>query len=412
MKKSALLRRIAAAVLAAAIFVPHAAAAADGEETRAPAAIRSFADAGFTDIGDSDWFYPYVRTAYEYGLTDGKAGDIFAPGDSLTVAEAVKLAVTVHMSYYDKELAFEPGVPWYGAYTDSAVRWGITEPMSSYTAPATRALLAELIFNALPADARAPINTVGDYHIPDVVPNERYGPAVYALYRAGILSGASEYGLFDPDGYVTRAQSAVIAARSVKPEYRARLSLPERLSASEIYSLHSGAVIQLDIYDAIDTHIRTGGAFFISSSGLAMTNLHVIEYGERIVATLADGSEREVTGTVMSDAQNDIAILRVEGGGYKYLKIAESSLLKAGAPIYVISGPLGLAGTISEGVVSAPLRTVDEQDFIQFTACISFGSGGSPLIDSHGFAVGIASSSFSGGQGVNLATPLDHTIVE
>jgi S1-C subfamily serine protease len=165
--------------------------------------------------------------------------------------------------------------------------------------------------------------------------------------------------------------------------------------------------MQLDTYDAVDTHIRTGSAFFISPSGLAVTGLHVLEYSERVTATLADGSQREVAEVVAYDEEADVAVLRVEGGGYDCLKLARSETLKPGAPAFVISNQLGLINSITEGVVSQPQREVDGLDFIQFTAHISFGSGGAPLIDSHGFVVGIVSGSFAAGQSLNLAIPSD-----
>jgi hypothetical protein len=369
--------------------------------------VRDYSGAMFSDVGADDWYAPYIKSAYEYGLMDGERQGIFGPDGGLTAAEAIKLAVTLHMMHFDKALAMDSSAPWLGAYTDAAIRWGIAEPLvGGYDVPATRALFAELIRNALPLDGYAPISGTGDYCIPDVSPMERGGSAIYALYRAGILVGDDEYGLFHPERAITRAQAAAIAARAIEPDYRAKQSLPDELSASEIYGLHSQAVIQIDTYDAINTHIRTGSAFFISSSGLAMTNLHILEYSDHAVATLADGTQREILGTVAYDTQENIAILNVEGDGYSHMKFSDPSTLKPGAAVYVISSPYGLTNTLTGGIVSWPLRTIDEQDFIQFSAHISFGSGGAPLVDSHGFVVGIASSSFSGAQSLNLAVPI------
>lgn len=373
--------------------------------------IRDYSGAEFEDVGADDWFAPHVKTAYEYGLMDGEQEGFFSPDSALTAAKAIELAVTLHMLYFAKELdsdGSDGSAPWPGAYTDAAIRWGITEPLAGgYEAPATRALFAELIYNALPLEEYAPISGADDYCIPDVAPTERGGGAIYALYRAGILVGDDEYGLFHPDGAITRAQAAAIAARVIEPGHRTKQSLPSELSGGEIYRLHSQAIIQIDTYDAINTHIRTGSAFFISSSGLAMTNLHILEYSDYAVATLADGSQREILGTVAYDAQEDIAILNVEGDGYSRMKFADPSTLRHGDAVYVIGSPYGLTNTLTGGIVSWPLRTIGEQDFIQFTAHISFGSGGAPLIDSHGFVVGIASSSFSGAQSLNLAVPIN-----
>ncbi|MDR1589135.1 MAG: trypsin-like peptidase domain-containing protein [Oscillospiraceae bacterium] len=387
-------------------FRNDALAAPDGG-TKAFAPTRVYEEAGFTDVDPEAWYAQYVKTAYEYGLMDGRPGGVFDPGGELTVAEAVKLAATLHMIYHGKSLGFEPATPWYGAYTDAAIRWGVAEPLVSYTAPAARALLAELVGNALPPDVYAPISAEDDCSIPDVSPDERFGQSVYMLYRAGMLTGDPEYALFRPDATVTRAQAAAVAVRAAVPEYRVRPSPPEQFSADEIYSLRSGAVMQLDTYDAIGTHIRTGSAFFISSSGLAATSLHVLEYSEHVTATLADGSQREMVEVVAYDAGTDVAVIRVEGEGYDCLKLTRSGTLKPGASVFVISNHLGFSNSITQGVVSQPSRAVEGQDLVQFTAHISFGSGGAPLIDSHGFAVGIASGSFASGQSLNLAIPAE-----
>ncbi|MDR2665060.1 MAG: trypsin-like peptidase domain-containing protein [Oscillospiraceae bacterium] len=370
--------------------------------------VREYSGALFADVGEGSWYAPYIKTAYEYALMDGKREGAFDPDGGLTAAEAIKLAVTLHMMYFDKELVLGGSETQLAAYTEAAIGWGITEPLAGgYEAPATRAQFAELIRNALPPEEYAPIGAAADYCIPDVSPAERGGAAVYALYRAGILVGDDEYGLFRPEDAITRAQAAEIAARAAVAGYRAVQPLPYELSASEIYKLHSQAVMQIDTYDAINTHIRTGSAFFVSSSGLAVTNLHILEYSDYAVATLADGSQRDILGIVAYDEQEDVAILNVEGDGYSRMKFADSSSLEPGAAVYVISSPYGLTNTLTGGIVSQPLRAVDGQEFIQFTAQISFGSGGAPLIDSHGFVVGIASSSFSGAQSLNLAVPIN-----
>jgi S1-C subfamily serine protease len=134
-----------------------------------------------------------------------------------------------------------------------------------------------------------------------------------------------------------------------------------------------------------------------------MTNYHVLEYGYRVVATLYDGSEAEASVEYVNE-ENDIAMLRVEGGGYDYLKISDAGAVKSGDVVFVISSPMGLYDTISEGIVSYPERELNGSMYIQFTAAISFGSGGAPLLDSRGFVIGIANSSFNDGQGLNLAS--------
>ena len=54
----------------------------------------------FTDVPETAWYAQNVRTAYEYGLINGQSATTFAPDSSLTVAEAVKLAASLHSIYH------------------------------------------------------------------------------------------------------------------------------------------------------------------------------------------------------------------------------------------------------------------------------------------------------------------------
>jgi S1-C subfamily serine protease len=102
-------------------------------------------------------------------------------------------------------------------------------------------------------------------------------------------------------------------------------------------------------------------------------------------------------------------MISVDSGivGWSYLRLADSDLIEVGNTVYALGSPLGLINTMTEGIVSHKDREVDGDLMIQFTAPISFGSGGSALLNARGQVIGVASSSFSYGQNLNLAVPVN-----
>jgi hypothetical protein len=82
-----------------------------------------------------------------------------------------------------------------------------------YNKPATRAQFAMILAASLPKEQFGAKSTVENGAIPDVTGSESYGPAVYMLYRAGVLAGSDSRGTFKPASSITRAESAAIVSR-------------------------------------------------------------------------------------------------------------------------------------------------------------------------------------------------------
>jgi len=163
----------------------------------------------------------------------------------------------------------------------------------------------------------------------------------------------------------------------------------------------------LETFNVRGNSIRTGSGFFICSSGLAVTNLHVIRYAISATITLYNGDVYNVNGVRGICAENNLAILSIDSDktDWSYLTLADSDLIEVGNTVYALGSPRGLINTISEGIVSRSSREVGWDTLIQFTAPISFGSGGSPVLNALGQVIGVASSSFIEGQNLNLAVP-------
>ncbi len=180
----------------------------------------------FYDVPYGAWYETYVGAAYEYDLVNGKSANTFEPNSNLKISEAVKIAACIHSIYYYGYANFSNGSPWYQPYVDYAVANGIINYWDyDYNAYCSRADFAYIFANALPADALWMINYIYDGDIPDVNMSDWYGPSVYILYQAGVLTGSDEYGTFNPYSYISRAEVATISTRMVDSTYRQYISL-------------------------------------------------------------------------------------------------------------------------------------------------------------------------------------------
>ena len=188
---------------------------------------RTYTPGLFSDVKD-EWFAEYVKKAYEFGLIDGTSVTTYSPKENLTVAQAIKLASCLHSIYTTGTAgSFSPGTPWYQPYVDYALKSGIiSSPYPDYNVNATRAEFAVILSKALPDEALTAINTIGDNQIPDVLISYTYGPSVYKLYKAGVLTGSDSAGTFYPDSFITRDAVAAIIARMAIPSLRQKVSLP------------------------------------------------------------------------------------------------------------------------------------------------------------------------------------------
>lgn len=91
-------KRVFSLLLAAVLAIGTLPSAFAGYENFTAQA--SYTPGQFTDVAESAWYAENVRTAYEYGLINGQSATTFAPDSQLTVAEAVKLAASLHSIYH------------------------------------------------------------------------------------------------------------------------------------------------------------------------------------------------------------------------------------------------------------------------------------------------------------------------
>ena len=166
------------------------------------------------------------------------------------------------------------------------------------------------------------------------------------------------------------------------------------------------AVYLLVLQDEDGKTIGSGTGFLISPDGLLVTNHHVIAEAKSIIAKAENGGLFPVVHVLGTDLANDLALLQIEGKNLSFLSLAPEGSAEPGTRIAVIGSPLGLEGTLTEGIVSARRRLLKEKrDVLQISAPISQGSSGSPVLDSQGRVVGIASFLLQDGQSLNFASP-------
>ena len=362
----------------------------------------------FSDISAGTWYYEGIAGVYEYGIMDGKNGGRFDPSGNLTIAETIKLASCLHKCYYTGSMDFETGAQWYTPYVDYALENGIiAEAYKNYNAPATRSDFAVIISGALPDEAVTPINRVDNGAIPDVYEHYSYGLAVYKLYRAGVLTGSDSAGTFYPGRTLSRAEAATIIMRLLKADTRQTVSLANPLTAEEIYKLASPAVFYVEAFDSEGEILKSGSGFFISSSGLAVTNYHVLVGAVTAKITMDNGDVRDIAGVYDYTWKNDLALIKINVSSVPFLEFGDSSEVQTGATVYTLGSPLGLQASFSRGIVSQALREIEGAEYIQLDAPISSGSSGGALIDTTGKVIGVTCATAVGAQNINLAVPIN-----
>ena len=154
-----------------------------------------------------------------------------------------------------------------------------------------------------------------------------------------------------------------------------------------------------------------GSGFIIDSSGLVVTNNHVIAEADEISVRLSDGTRLEAV-LVGRDAKTDLALLKVEPKSkLPALKWGNSEKSRVGDWVLAIGNPFGLGGSVTAGIISARGRDINSgpyDDFFQTDAAINRGNSGGPLFNMKGEVIGINTAIYSptgGSVGIGFAIP-------
>jgi S1-C subfamily serine protease len=159
----------------------------------------------------------------------------------------------------------------------------------------------------------------------------------------------------------------------------------------------------------------SGSAVAFTADGFLLTNAHVVGAARAGNAAFADGTTTSFT-VVGADPLSDLAVVRADGSTPAPVTLGDSDGLVVGQLVVAVGNPLGLAGSVTAGVVSAlgrslPSRDGDAvrviEDVIQTDAALNPGNSGGALADSRGRVVGINTA--VAGVGLGLAVPINST---
>ncbi len=182
-------------------------------------------------------------------------------------------------------------------------------------------------------------------------------------------------------------------------EFLKRFQLPPGAKPFQLPRQHGGRALK-----------GQGSGFFISPDGYIVTNNHVIDGAKEIDVRLGD-KRRLKAKLIGTDPKTDLAVLKVDGGDFQYVKFGDSDTAKVGDWVVAVGNPFGLSGTATAGIVSARGRDIGSgpyDDFIQIDASINKGNSGGPAFNRRGEVVGVNTAIFSpsgGSVGIGFAVP-------
>ena len=155
-----------------------------------------------------------------------------------------------------------------------------------------------------------------------------------------------------------------------------------------------------------------GSASVLTADGYLLTSAHVVEGASTAAASFANGTE-SMADVVGRDVFSDLAVLRARGEVPTPVNLGDAGQLQVGQLVVAVGNPLGLAGSVTAGIVSALGRSLPTRqgrvvdEVIQTDAALNPGNSGGVLADSRGQMVGVNTA--VAGIGVGLAVPINDT---
>ena len=219
---------------------------------------------------------------------------------------------------------------------------------------------------------------------------------------AGVIAAALAAGVAASAGVAWRVHDSDVRATAAQQQTIARMQneinvLTERDSEQADWSQLAGRT-EPSVF-TISTEAGLGSGWVVRSDASGsdlVTNFHVVAEavatGQQTVDVVQ--ADRTLKGTVVrTDRTDDLAVVHVRER-LAPLKPA-TARPRLGTTVMVLGSPLGLGGSISIGLVSG-FRSIDGSDYVQFSAPISPGNSGGPVVDSQGHVIGIASGKYVG----------------
>jgi putative serine protease PepD len=223
-----------------------------------------------------------------------------------------------------------------------------------------------------------------------------------------------------------RTQALTLAKNNSCPVNKTAIEIGNNsINAKSISALVTPSVVSISVKTAAGGGTGSGSIYRSTSSlSYIITNNHVVEDAATsgtIRVEFADGSEIAAT-IVGRDRMYDIAVLQVRKGNLPAIALGDSSKISVGEEVLAIGSPLGLANTVTQGIISALNRpvtagTTDSTSYvnaIQTDAAINPGNSGGALVDAQGRIIGVnsaiatlTSGGVSGSIGLGFSIPIN-----
>jgi tetratricopeptide (TPR) repeat protein len=200
------------------------------------------------------------------------------------------------------------------------------------------------------------------------------------------------------------ASAIVIGACSTAPEPSQQI--PWRLK--DLVAPVQKSVVTVINYDVNGEVSSIGSGFFISKSGVLLTNFHVLDGAYNAEIKTLDGKQYPVSTVLAKSQLIDLIKVRIDIPGSQVTPVVLSRAAPAVADsVFVVGSPMGLEQTVSEGIISAIRDMPAGGKILQLTAPISRGSSGGPVLNSDGEAIGVVTFQAAKGQNLNFAISID-----
>jgi serine protease Do len=165
-------------------------------------------------------------------------------------------------------------------------------------------------------------------------------------------------------------------------------------------------------------HFGGGSGFIVDSSGIIVTNVHVIVRNHLDYEITSSEGRKYQASLAATDPIHDIAFLKIKNDiRFPTLPLGDSSKIKLGQSVLAVGNVLGLfRNTVSSGIISGLLRSIEANNesmnenlhgLIQTDAAINPGNSGGPLIDMDGKAIGINAASVTQAENIGFAIPIN-----
>ena len=230
----------------------------------------------------------------------------------------------------------------------------------------------------------------------------------FTTYRSGQIHPANWFGR--PSNRVEITEAASNGAFDAEEQNNMSVY---RKNIDSVVNITSRAVT-FDFFYGLVPQEGQGSGFIIDKEGHVLTNYHVIADARQVEVTLHNRKKYRAT-VVGTDRSHDLAVIQIKGPGLTPMVLGDSRNLQVGQKVYAIGNPFGLAGTMTNGIISS-IRPVQEpdgmqiDDAIQTDAAINPGNSGGPLLNWHGEVIGIntlIASNVGQSAGIGFAIPVN-----